>query len=581
MKDTISALLKTALTTLAHQGLLDEQDIPAEIKIDRTKDAKHGDFASNLSLILAKKVGMNPRELAEKIIAALPQHNCVTKVEIAGPGFINFTLAQDSHLQVIAQIITEKELFGTSNHGKEQTIHIEYVSANPTGPLHVGHGRAAAYGSCVVNMLRALGFTVHNEYYINDAGRQMNILATSVWLRYLEAQGAEFAFPSNGYKGDYIRDIANTLNGPFERDIAAVFNNVPPDAPAGDKEAHIDALIENAKKLLGDDYNIVFDTALTAILDDIKDDLEEFGVTYQQWFSEKQLTDNGLVDHCIEVLTKAGHLYEKEGALWFNTTAYGDDKDRVVRRANGQKTYFASDIAYHLNKLERGNHTLINVLGADHHGYIQRLKAGIAAMTGRDNALVTPIVQFVSLYRGKEKISMSTRGGEFVTLRELRDDVGNDAARYFYIMRKIDQPLDFDLELATAQSNENPVYYIQYAHARICSVWRQLAESAWEFNENEGLNALATLNSACEIALCKELAKYPETLHKAGSQFEPHTLAHYLYDLANAYHSYYTHCKVLLDDERLRNARLCLNTATQQVLANGLTLLGLSAPTKM
>ncbi len=581
MKANISALLKAALITLAEQGVLNAHDIPQEIKIDPTRDPKHGDFASNIALILAKKAGLNPRSLAERIIEALPKAQSVTKVEPAGPGFINFTLAQDAHTHIIRTILTEKERFGTSAHGKDQTIHIEYVSANPTGPLHVGHGRAAAYGSCVVTMLRALGFNVHNEYYVNDAGRQMNILATSVWLRYLEQHGAQFQFPSNGYKGDYIRDIAATLNSSFLHDIKTVFKGVPADAPEGDKEAHIDALIHNAKTILKCDYDIIFNAALNAILDDIKEDLAAFGVTFDNWFSEKQLMDNGLIEHCIEVLTQAGHLYEKEGALWFKTTEYGDDKDRVVRRANGQTTYFASDIAYHLNKLERGNQTLINVLGADHHGYIQRLKAGIAAMTGRQDALVTPIVQFVSLYRGTEKVSMSTRGGEFVTLRELRDDVGNDAARYFYIMRKIDQALDFDLELAKSHSNENPVYYIQYAHARISSVWRQLDESDWHYDEHIGLEALSTLDSEPEIALCKHLQKYPETLHKAACHFEPHTLAHYLYHLANAYHSYYTHCKVLLDDEKLRNARLCLNKATQQVLVNGLTLLGLSAPAQM
>ena len=446
----------------------------------------------------------------------------------------------------------------------------------------MGHGRAAAYGSCVVNMLRTLGYSVHNEYYVNDAGRQMNILATSVWLRYLEQHGAEFTFPNNGYKGDYIYEIAQQLpRKSLQHPIDAVFNQVPADAPEGDKEAHIDALIANTQTLLGENYKIVFDLSLNSILADIKNDLSEFGVNYNEWFSEKQLMDNGLIEHCINVLTNAGHLYEKDGALWFNTTAYGDDKDRVVRRANGQTTYFASDIAYHLNKLERGNHTLINVLGADHHGYVQRLKAGIAAMTGRDNALITPIVQFVSLYRGQEKISMSTRGGQFVTLRELREDVGNDAARYFYIMRKIDQPLDFDMALATSQSNENPVYYIQYAHARICSVWRQLETGAWRYDENKGLASLHRLDSENELQLCKKLQSYPELLHKAATQYEPHILAHFLYDLANAYHSYYTSSKFLLDDEELRNARLCLNAATQQVLLNGLTLLGLSAPTQM
>ena len=581
MKDKVSALIKTALATIAAQDVIDVQDIPAEIKVDRTKDPKHGDLASNIALMLAKKAGMNPRQLAEVLVKELSNAGGVTKVEIAGPGFINFTLAKDIHTQVIGDIISQKDRFGTSNHGKDQPIHIEYVSANPTGPLHVGHGRAAAYGSCVVNMLRALDYPVHSEYYVNDAGRQMNILATSVWLRYLEQHGAEFTFPSNGYKGDYIREIAGQLPDTLQRPIEVVFKDVPQDAPDGDKEAHIDALITNARELLGNDYQTVFDLSLNSILDDIKDDLVEFGVCYDEWFSEKKLMDNGLIEHCIDVLTKAGHLYEKDGALWFKTTAYGDDKDRVVRRANGQTTYFASDIANHLNKLERGNQTLINVLGADHHGYIQRLKAGIAAMTGHDNALVTPIVQFVSLYRAKEKIAMSTRGGQFVTLRELRNDVGNDAARYFYIMRKIDQPLDFDMALAKSQSNENPVYYIQYAHARICSVWRQLETSAWNYDENNGLASLQRLDLEAEMQLCKKLQTYPELLHKATTQFEPHTLAHFLYDLANAYHSYYTSCKFLLDDEELRNARLCLNTATQQVLLNGLTLLGLSAPTQM
>lgn len=585
MKDQLSAIIKEAITHLAEKGVIQPEDIPSEIKIDRTKDPKHGDFASNIALILAKKAGMNPRQLAEQVIQAMPTSDDITHIDIAGPGFINVTLAKDVHTQVIKDALSQKTAFGQSNHGNSEKIHIEYVSANPTGPLHVGHGRAAAYGSCVVNMLRAVGYSVHNEYYVNDAGRQMNILATSVWLRYLEHLGATLAFPSNGYKGDYIRDIAtelyNTHSDAFKHAIDAVFKNVPQDAPEGDKEAHIDALIDNAKQLLGGAYRIVFDASLQSILSDIKDDLAEFYVTYDEWFSEKQLMDNGLIDHCIDVLTKAGHLYEKDGALWFKTTDYGDDKDRVVRRANGQTTYFASDIAYHLNKLERDNHTLINVLGADHHGYIQRLKAGIAAMTERKDALVTPIVQFVSLYRGDEKVAMSTRGGEFVTLRELREDVGNDAARYFYIMRKIDQPLDFDLELAKSQSNENPVYYIQYAHARIASVWRQLDESEWNYNENNGLEHLTRLDSEAEIALCKQLQKYPEILQKAATHYEPHTLAHYLYDLANAYHSYYTSCKFLLDDEELRNARLCLNAATQQVLANGLGLLGLSAPTQM
>lgn len=586
MKDSLITLLKIALTQLAEQNVLLKQDIPETFKIERTKDPLHGDFASNIAMILAKKTVCNPPDLAQKIIDHIPASENISKIEVAGPGFINITLTKDVHLQIIKTIIDHGQDYGHSNIGNNKRIHIEYVSSNPTGPLHVGHGRSAAYGSCVVNLLRATGFHVHSEYYINDAGRQMDILATSVWLRYLEINGVSFTFPRNGYKGDYVFDIARTLQSQYGLQLVhqeeAVFHSTPLDEPeGGDKEAHIDALIANAKLLLGHHYKIIFDLSLNTILADIKDDLTEFGVTYDEWFSEKKLTDNGLVEHCIDVLTKAKHLYEKEGALWFNTTAYGDDKDRVVRRANGQTTYFASDIAYHLNKLERGYETLINILGADHHGYIARLKAGIAAMTHRNDALVTPIVQFVSLYRGSEKASMSTRGGDFVTLRELRHDVGNDVTRYFYIMRKIDQPLDFDLELAKSQSSDNPVYYIQYAHARICSVWRQLDAQGWEFNQALGLASLDQLNTPEETALRKQLQSYAEVVEKAALSYEPHVMAHYLYELANHYHSYYTTSKCLIDDEALRNARLCLNKATQQILVNGFGLLGISAPQEM
>ena len=586
MKDHIITLLKTALIKLAEQNVLSEQDIPETFAIERTKDPAHGDFASNIAMVLAKKASLTPRDLAQKIIALIPLAAPISKIDIAGPGFINVTLTKDSHLQIISAIIDQGQNYGHSNVGNSERIHIEYVSSNPTGPLHVGHGRGAAYGSCVVNLLRATGFHVHSEYYVNDAGRQMDILATSVWLRYLELNGVVFTFPRNGYKGDYVFDIARLLQPQYGMKLVhqaeAVFHSVPLDEPeGGDKEAHIDGVIANAKLLLGHHYKAILELGLHTILADMKEDLAEFGVTYDEWFSEKQLADKGLVNHCINVLIKAKHLYEKDGALWFNTTAYGDDKDRVVRRANGQTTYFASDIAYHLNKLERGYNTLINVLGADHHGYIARLKAGIKAMTGRDNALITPIVQFVSLYRGAEKASMSTRGGDFVTLRELRNEVGNDVARYFYIMRKIDVPLDFDLELATSQSNENPVYYIQYAHARICSVWRQLETQGLAFDQPLGLASLDRLETREETALCKHLQAYAEVIQRAALAYEPHQLAHYLYELANCYHSYYTTSKCLVDDAALRNARLCLNKATQQILINGLGLLGISAPKVM
>lgn len=586
MKDNIITLLKTALTHLAKKNVLFEQDIPETFNIERTKNPIHGDFASNIAMIMSKKTALTPRDLAQKIIEHIPPSTIITKIEVAGPGFINITLPKDSYLQIIKTILDQGQHYGHSSIGKGERIHIEYVSSNPTGPLHVGHGRSAAYGSCIVNLLRAIGFQVHSEYYINDAGRQMDILATSIWLRYLEINSVSFTFPRNGYKGDYVFDIARILQSQYGIQLVhqeeEIFRDVPIDeSEGGDKETHIDGLIANAKLLLGHHYNSILQLGLTTILANMKEDLTEFGVVYDEWFSEKQLADKGLIEHCIDVLTKAGHLYEKEGALWFNTTAYGDDKDRVVRRANGQTTYFASDIAYHLNKLERGYQTLINVLGADHHGYIARLKAGIAAMTGRNDALVTPIVQFVSLYRGSEKASMSTRGGDFVTLRTLRHEVSNDVARYFYIMRKIDQPLDFDLELATSQSKENPVYYIQYAHARICSVWRQLDTQGWKWDEALGLASLNRLDTPEETALCKHLQSYAEVMQRAAVLYEPHLLAHYLYELANYYHSYYTTSKYLIDDEALRNARLCLNKATQQILVNGLGLLGISAPAQM
>lgn len=585
MKASVSDLIKRALNQLADANVLSRDNIPDTIKVDRCKDAKHGDFASNIAMTLAKQAGLAPRMLAQQVIDALPTNTDITQVEIAGPGFINFTVSKQAQTRIIETILDQGEHFGHTDAGLGQRIHIEYVSANPTGPLHVGHGRSAAYGSCVVNLLRACGYQVHNEYYVNDGGRQMHILATSVWLRYLELMGQLHPFPSNGYKGNYVYDIAKQLhadhNNQFHADIEQVYENVPADAPEGDKEAHIDALIHNAQTILGKHYQIVFDAGLNTILDDIKQDLAEFEVTFNDWFSEKSLATKGMIQHCIDVLTKAGHLYEKADALWFKTMAFGDDKDRVVRRTNGQTTYFASDIAYHLNKLERDYHTVIDVLGADHHGYIQRLRAGMTAMANRGDALVTPIVQFVSLYRGTEKVAMSTRGGDFVTLRELRNEVGNDATRYFYIMRKIDQPLDFDLELAKSRSNENPIYYIQYAHARICSVWRQLDAAGQAFDVSLGRSALAHLTTDAEMSLCKILQRFPEVVWQAAKHYEPHQLAHYLYELAAAYHSVYTSSKFLVEDSNLRQARLCLNKATQQVLANGLKLLGLTAPAEM
>ncbi len=476
--------------------------------------------------------------------------------------------------------------YGRSTLGGGQRVIVEFVSANPTGPLHVGHGRHAAFGATLANLLDAAGYKVHREYYINDAGRQMEILAASVWLRYLECFGEQFPFPSNGYRGDYLHPIANKLveksGRSLVRPAAEVFRDLPPDAPAGDKDLYIDAVIARAKALLGEDgFRIAFGLALDDILADIRQDLEEFGVRYDEWFSERSLATNGAIDRALERLRGNDVVYEKDGAQWFRATDFGDEKDRVVVRENGLKTYFASDIAYHLQKRERGFDKLIDVLGADHHGYVARVRAGLVAMGEPGDSLEVRLVQFVTLYRGGEKVQMSTRSGEFITLRELRREVGNDAARFFYVMRSNDQHLDFDLELATSHSNENPVYYIQYAHARVCSVLRQMREKGLEHDPARGRAALARLVEPHEQALLASISRYPEVIEMAAVQRAPHALVHYLRELANDFHTYYNAHQFLVDDAELRDARLTLVQGLRQVVRNGLGLLGVSAPEAM
>ncbi len=586
MKHDIQNLLTQALSSLKTEGIV-PADVSPNIQLTRTKDRAHGDFASNLAMMLAKPAGKNPRELAQLIIEHLPQNAEIDRVEIAGPGFINFFVAQSNTLAVINHINTQAETYGLSNIGAGRKVQIEFVSANPTGPLHVGHGRGAAYGATVASLLSAVGFNVHREYYVNDAGRQMDILGTSVWLRYLQLCGVEITFPSNGYQGDYVKDIAAALQAQHGENLVhpseAVFEGIPADEPAGgDKELHIDALIDRAKTLLGDEsYEQVFDLGLNTILEDIREDLKEFGVEYEEWFSERTLTRNGLVRKAVERLQKADYIYEKNGALWFKSTEFGDEKDRVVVRENGQSTYFASDIAYHMDKMERGYERVIDIWGADHHGYIPRVKAALKALGDDVDKLDVLLVQFAILYRGGEKVPMSTRSGSFVTLRELRDEVGTDAARFFYVMRKCEQHMDFDLDLAKSQSNDNPVYYIQYAHARICSTFRKLEEKGFSYNPQQGSENLALLTESHETDLVSSLAKYPELLEKAALNEEPHQLAHFLRETANQLHTYYNAHKFIVDDEKLRDARLCLISATRHVLHNGLKLLGVSAPESM
>lgn len=584
MKQDLAALLEASIKKLKENNIVDN-DFATPVQIEYARDNQHGDFASNIALMACKSAGMNPRDLAQKLIDHLPESTIIEKVEIAGPGFINFFLSPKRFLQVIPEILKQGARYGESNVGQGQRVHLEYVSANPTGPLHVGHGRGAAFGSCVANLLSAAGFEVHREYYVNDAGRQMRILTLSVWLRYLQEQGEAVTFPENAYQGQYIIDISKQLIAQYETRFhhtqASIDEALPTDL-SDDADKLIDAIIGAAETLLGKaDFDIILQHTLERILGDIKEDLAEFGVEFENWFRESSLFTDGLIQKGLDLLGKNGYVYEKEGAKWFKATEFGDEKDRVLIRENGQPTYFASDVAYHLHKYKAGYHQIIDIFGADHHGYMKRLRAFLKGLGEDPEKLHIMLVQFAILYRGKEKMPMSTRSGEFVTLRALRDEVGNDAARFFYVMRKPEQHLDFDLELAKSKSNENPVYYIQYAHARICSVWRQLEAQQATWDETTGLAELERLDNAHEKALLTQLSRYPELIRVAAQQHEPHLLAHYLQELANLFHTYYNAEKFLVEDQPLRHARLALITAIQHVLANGLSLLGVSSPSTM
>lgn len=599
MNTAIQTALSAAISTLKQQGILpaDWQDTSS---LSRTKDRSHGDFASNIAMIAAKAAGQKPRDLAEKILTALPQVDVISKAEIAGPGFINFFLNADQRFAVLKQITEQTAQFGRSDMNAGKNIQVEFVSANPTSSLHVGHGRGAAYGMTVANLLEATGAKVQREYYVNDAGRQMDILATSTYLRYLELLGQTLVFPKNAYQGDYVKDIAQSIidqyKDQFVRPVADVYSNVPEDVQyaaeldaegnkvvvSGDKEKHIDGLIANTQQLLGEGYRVFHQTALNSILDDIKDDLAEFGVTFDQWFSEATLKDK--ITEALETLQQRGFLYEKDGNVWFKSTEFGDEKDRVVKRANGQTTYFAADIAYHLNKFQRGFDEIINIWGSDHHGYISRVKASIDAM-GFDSAKLTVLlVQFVSLWRGGEMVQMSSRSGQFVSLRELREEVGNDAARFYYVMRKSEQHIDFDLDLAVSQSKDNAVYYIQYAHARICRMLGRITEQSGAIDQAALVASAHRLSADAETELLAKLAAYPELLQRAALSHEPHQVGNYLKDLAGLLHGWYDNhpiMKIMDEDKELAQARILLALSVQQVIKNGLALLGVSAPQSM
>ena len=552
-----------------------------KIQIEKTRDKQHGDFSSNIAMVLAKAIDKNPRELADIIAQNITRSDLIDRVEVAGPGFINLFLTQKAYHFVINEILTKEDKFGYSDYGQAESILIEFVSANPTGPLHIGHGRGAAYGEAVANLLKAIGYHVDKEYYVNDAGRQMDILTLSIWLRYLEIHKIKIDFPEQAYKGEYVIHIASELKSEkgntLLRDVSVFESN---------SEANLDKQLDNAIKFIKSEldekeYEYIQTFGLNKILEDIRTDLEEFGITYDNWFSERTLLNTNQINECVQQLQSHGYIYEQDGAQWFRSSELGDEKDRVIIRANSQSTYFASDIAYHKNKLDRNYNKIIDIWGADHHGYIARVKAALKAMDEDPEKLEILLVQFASLYRGKEKVQMSTRSGQFVTLKELREEIGNDAARFFYVMRKNEQHLDFDLELAKSESNDNPVYYIQYAHARICSVLKQLNEKGFSYTAKKTTGDLALLKEQHELDLLTCLAQYPEIVYSAATNYAPHQISYYLQDLANEFHTYYNACQFLVDDESLRNARVTLICSVRQVIHNGLSLLGVSAPETM
>lgn len=581
MKEQITSLFEAVLDQLMARGQLTE-DARRPVHVEATRDPTHGDFATNVALLHAKALGLAPRQLAEQLVSQLPTHPQIAGVEIAGPGFINIRLKADALVQPIKDCLTQGSGYGRGE-STGRRVQVEYVSANPTGPLHVGHGRGAAYGATLSNLLSAVGHTVETEYYVNDAGRQMSILGASVYIRYLEALGHPLQFPLGGYQGAYIQDLAaeliHTHGESLERPIASLTSQLVADGEET-KDAHIDSWIQAIKHALGEDWRVPFDLALTRIQDDIRDDLGDFGVTFSQWFSEASLVSSGAIADALATLEAGGHLYQHEGALWFRSTAYGDDKDRVVQRDNGEYTYFASDIAYIANKFSRGYDELIYVWGADHHGYITRVKAAASALGYDPDRLIIRLVQFAILYRGGERVQMSTRSGSFVTLRELREEVGVDACRYFYVMRKADQHLDFDLDLATSQSKDNPVYYIQYAHARICRVFEGLQDQP-SFDLTRGLTHLASIEGQEVLDIAQQIGQFKETLGRAADSLEPHLLCYYLQELAASFHRWYNGTRLLVDDLAQRDARLTVAQAVRQVLANGLSLLGVSAPEAM
>jgi len=582
LKEHLRTLIERALRDLIAVGGIELPAPLPPIAIEPPRHAAHGDFSCNIALLLAKACRRSPLSVAELIAGRIGPDDTLSKIEIAAPGFINFHLRPGAMLRVIDSLLRNPEGCGKSRHGEGRKVQVEFVSANPTGPLHVGHGRGAAYGAALANLLRASGYEVVTEYYVNDAGRQMDILALSVWLRCLAQRGIAPEFPSNAYRGDYISGIAAALTADASYEFIPTAIEWPDFAAITNEEEALDARIAHCRSLLGEvRYRRLHSFACASILAGIKDDLRAFRVEFDCWYSESSLVESGLLDSALRALRSTSHVYEKEGAEWFRSTTFGDEKDRVLVRENGAPTYFASDVAYHADKYARGFDQIINVWGADHHGYIPRVKASLQALDLDPSRLEVLLVQFASLFRGGHKVQMSTRSGEFVTLRELIEEVGVDAARYFYSSRRSEQHLDFDLDLAKAQSQDNPVYYLQYAHARICSVFRQVAQQTGSADPVEGLAHLDRLVESREHQLAALLTRYADVVSTAAAQREPHAVANFLRELATEYHAFYNLHKINVVDTPLRQARLALCGAVQLVLANGLSLLGVSAPQEM
>ena len=578
MKRKIQKLLKQSVDALVDSGTVSEASVPAAIPVDSARRAGQGDYATGVALSMARPNGLKPAELASMIQDHLPAADFLDKTEVAGPGFINFFISDIALADVVAEILEKGNDYGAGDLDNPDRILLEFVSANPTGPLHVGHGRGVAFGDALARLLRVSGHHVDTEYYVNDLGRQMDILCASVWIRYLQLHGKDVTLPVGAYQGEYIMDCAKAFREQVDAEVANLESD-PPDVENDDKDLVLTELISWCRQSLGnDDFNTLRRFVLTEMVEMIRDDLKILGVVHDEWFFESRLLEQGDVEHAVSQLQEQGFLYQSEGATWFRSSEFGDEKDRVLVRSNGEFTYFASDIAYHLDKLNRDYNYVINIWGADHHGYIARMMAALQAAGEDSNRLKILLVQFATLYRVSVKIPMSTRAGEFVTLRELVEETGKDAARFFYVLRKSEQHLDFDLDLAKEESSENPVYYVQYAHARICSVFRQMSERGIA---RTGKGSLSLLASETELALIKSLVKYPEVIQNAASSYEPHLVAYYLRDVATEFHSFYNKERILDCEPSLRSARLDLIDAVRQVLANGLDTLGVSTPESM